>query len=206
MTRRGQGLSRRLSWLLRHGAGEHGLAMDEAGWASVADTLRVAGITREELLRAVETNDKGRLELDGERIRACQGHSLANIPVSREALEDSWAIHEGTDLLWHGTALEALTGIAQHGIQPGARSHVHLAEAADSKVGKRSRVEVLLAVSPGALADNGLCIYRSPNGVVLVREVPITCIVGARPGRASLASQVAARCRELGLPEGDPIG
>jgi hypothetical protein len=72
--------------LLRQGASESGLAMDAAGWASVTETLRVAAMTRDELAGTVRMNDKGRLELDGERIRACQGHSLENMRQSQEAV------------------------------------------------------------------------------------------------------------------------
>ncbi len=68
--------SKRLSWLLRHGAGESGLAMDGAGWAPVDDVLATPNMSLAELTDAVETNDKGRLQLDGGRIRACRG-SLA---------------------------------------------------------------------------------------------------------------------------------
>jgi putative RNA 2'-phosphotransferase len=121
--------------------------MDQAGWASVADVLRVTGITDTALARAVkEKNDKGRLQLDGDRLRACQGHSPANTPVTREALEASWTVvHPTGRLLWHGTRLSALPGIARGGLQAGDRTHVHLAETVDSRVGKRANVEVLLA-------------------------------------------------------------
>ena len=174
-------LSRRLSWLLRHGAVERGLAMDEAGWAAVDDVVAAAGITRAELLRAVEENDKRRLQLDGQRIRACQGHSQAGTPVTREALEASWEPYAGDGLLWHGTGRHALAGIAERGILPGARTHVHLAETPDSHVGKRAAVDVLVAVSAARLQAAGLPVFRAPNGVVLVRRVPPDCIVETRP-------------------------
>ena len=182
-------LSRRLSWLLRHGATERGLAMDEAGWAAVADVLVAAGITRAELEQAVAENDKRRLQLDGERVRACQGHSLAGAPVTREALEASWEPFAGDGLLWHGTGRHALARIAEQGILPGARTHVHLAEATDSRVGKRAAVDVLVAVSPARLRDAGLPVFRAPNGVLLVRRVPPDCIVETRPAPPARATR-----------------
>ena len=96
-------LSKKLSWLLRHGAGEAGLAMDRAGWAEVLDVLAVLGMTRAQLDLAVANNDKGRLVLEGSRVRACQGHSLADMPVTVEDLEASWETVSPEASLWHGT-------------------------------------------------------------------------------------------------------
>lgn len=155
--------------------------MDQAGWASVDDVVAVTGVSRAELVAVVETNTKQRFELDGDRIRACQGHSMAGVPVTREALEASWQPHRSDALLWHGTSRGAVAGIRAHEIEPGARSHVHLAPALDSHVGRRSAVDVLLAVSPARLRHGGLAVYRAPNGVVLVRHVPPDCIVEIRP-------------------------
>ena len=110
--------SKRLSWLLRHGADEAGLAMDEAGWSEIHDVLRVLSITREELDLAVSQNDKVRLVVAGDLIRAGQGHSLAGMPVTREALEASWDRFQPEGPLWHGTRVAAMTGIADQVTQP----------------------------------------------------------------------------------------
>ncbi len=59
---------------------------------------------------AVEHNDKQRLQVDGDRIRACQGHSLEGMPVTCEALENSWERVHPDHLLWHGTNRAALDG------------------------------------------------------------------------------------------------
>jgi putative RNA 2'-phosphotransferase len=175
------GASKKLSWLLRHGAEEAGLPMDAAGWAEVDDVRRVLHMSRAALEAAVDNNTKQRLELRGTRIRASQGHSLAGMPVTVEALEDSWALHEDDASVFHGTRIAALVGIAREGILPGERTHVHLAEATDSAVGKRSAVDVMLEVSPAALRGVGASLYRSPNGVILARRVPVAAIVGLLP-------------------------
>ena len=59
--------SKRLSWLLRHGAIEAGLPMDEAGFARIEDVLRVGRLSRAQLDAIVALNDKQRLEVRGER-------------------------------------------------------------------------------------------------------------------------------------------
>ncbi|MCS6898497.1 MAG: RNA 2'-phosphotransferase [Myxococcales bacterium] len=170
--------SKKLSWLLRHGAGKAGLSMDEAGWAPVEEVLAKLQISRELLVQAVEENSKARLEMAGGRIRACQGHSLEGMPVTREALEASWSGYTGAGPLWHGTSVDAVPSILREGILAVGRTHVHLAEATDSKVGKRARVDMLLEVSVAGLRAAGLGIFRSSNGVLLVRYVPPSCLVG----------------------------
>jgi putative RNA 2'-phosphotransferase len=181
MTRNGSEPSRRLSWLLRHGAGEVGIEMDAAGWAPIAEVLRALGMSRAAFDAAVERNDKARLEVRGARVRACQGHSLEGMPVTREALEASWAPFEGDAPVWHGTRVAAIAGIAAAGILPGARTHVHLAPAIDSVVGKRAAVDVMLEIAPDRLRARGFALFQSPNGVVLAREVPPGCIAGLTP-------------------------
>ena len=175
------GASKKLSWLLRHGAGEAGLEMDAAGWAEVEDVRRVLHMGRAALEAAVANNTKNRLELRGTRIRACQGHSLRGMPVSCEALEATWEEVSEDVPVFHGTRVAALEGIARQGILPGERTHVHLAEAVDSTVGKRAAVDVMIEVSPVLLRERGLRLHRSPNGVLLTRHVPVAAIVGLLP-------------------------
>lgn len=164
--------SRAISRLLRHTAGECCLTMSADGWAAIADVLRELTLDRAALDKAVEENDKQRLQVDGDRIRACQGHSLEGMPVTREALENSWERIYPRDLLWHGTNRAALAAIQREGLRAGRRTHVHLAPSKDSSVGRRSAVEVLLGVDSGNLA-----VFRAPNGVLLTREVPVDAIV-----------------------------
>jgi putative RNA 2'-phosphotransferase len=190
------GASKRLSWLLRHGATETGLEMDAAGWADVEDVRRALHMSRDALEAAVRDNSKSRLELRGKRIRACQGHSLAGMPVTREALEASWERVEDDAPVWHGTRVAALDGIAREGILAGERTHVHLAEAVDSTVGKRSAVDVMIEVSPARLRAQGIDLHRSPNGVILARHVPAACIVGLLP-MAERARQKEGHLRAL---------
>ncbi|MEU4394721.1 RNA 2'-phosphotransferase [Kribbella sp. NPDC023855] len=165
--------SRQLSRLLRHTAGVRGLAMTADGWALIEDVCELLQMDRTALAAAVEHNDKARLQVDGDRIRACQGHSVEGMPVTREALENSWQQVTPTELLWHGTNLAALDFILAAGLHPGRRTHVHLAPTQNSPVGRRSRVEVLLGIDPARL---GQPVFEAPNGVLLVRSVPAVAI------------------------------
>lgn len=170
----------KLSWLLRHGARASKLAMDTAGWASIDDVLAIVGVPRAELDAVVRENNKSRYELRGDQIRACQGHSFEGTPVTLEGLEASWAVDPRSEPIWHGTNLGALASIAAQGLVAGERTHVHLAGETNSKVGKRAGVDVLLRVEPDRLRAAGMTVYRSPNGVMLVRAVPTSCITDLR--------------------------
>jgi putative RNA 2'-phosphotransferase len=189
-------LSKTLSWLLRHGAREAGVSMDAAGWVPVAEVLRYMRVDRGVLEEVVATNTKSRLELTGDRVRACQGHSTENMPITVEALEASWRPYEAAGNLFHGTTVEATEPISREGLVPQKRTHVHLAPSLESKVGKRSATPVMLEVSTSRLRDAGIGIFEAQNGVVLVRRVPVDCIVGFTcTTRASKSAEGAIRAR-----------
>jgi putative RNA 2'-phosphotransferase len=172
--------SKAVSWLLRHGAPSVGVAMDAAGWVAVADVLRHLKLSPAELEQIVAENNKTRFEVRGDQIRASQGHSTET-PVTREALEASWTPYTGDGPLYHGTTRAAVPSILAQGILPQARTHVHLAAAPDSRVGKRANVEVLLEVNVACLRGAGLGVWQSANGVLLARLVPPSCVVVSRP-------------------------
>ena len=154
--------------------------MDGAGWCDVTDVLGRTGLQRAELEELVRTNSKRRLELCGERVRACQGHS-AGTPVDQGALEESWELWERVQSVWHGTSRAALESIAALGLTPQARTHVHLTESKDSVVAKRAHVELTLEIDSQRMRSLGPPIYRAPNGVLLARSVPASCVVNLYP-------------------------
>ncbi len=174
--------SKSLSWLLRHGANEAGLAMDAAGFAAVDDVLRVLRISRAALDDAVADNNKSRFTVTtgpaGDRIRAVQGHSLGGTPVTLDALEASWARVDDVAVLFHGTSVAAARSILNNdqGIHSAARTHVHLAPSHDAKVGKRAGVDVVLVVDAARLRAAGFDVFRADNGVLLCRGVPRACV------------------------------
>ena len=170
--------STKVSWLLRHGANESGLAMTDDGFCAIVDVLRLLRLSRLELDEIVAENNKTRFEISGDRIRAVQGHSFDGTPVTLDGLERSWDIVETGERVFHGTSVDAAFAIlASDGIHSAARTHVHLAAATDAVVGKRHQVDVLLAIDPARLRLAGHRIFRAPNGVLLTRLVPASAIV-----------------------------
>lgn len=197
--------SKKLSWLLRHGAREMGLAMDSAGFAHIGEVLRMTGLSRDELDQVVEENNKSRFEVRGKQVRAVQGHSLEGTPVTLDGLERSWDEVTGDVPLYHGTSVVAARAILDgEGVHSAARTHVHLAAAVDSKVGKRAGVDVLLVTSTVCLRATGLRVFRAPNGVLLARAIPAGAIVDVLacngPGRSALAELKRRLAKDVASP------
>ena len=177
-------LSKKCSWLLRHGALKEGLSMDTAGWVERSSLQTHLALTDEDLNNIIAHNDKTRFEVCENKIRASQGHSLATMPVTIEALEQSWRLYTGEDSIWHGTNRRAIVSIEKEGILAGDRTHVHLASSLQSHVGKRDSVSIFVEVSCSKLRQEGFEVFISPNGVVLTRFVPVSCFVGIRMASA----------------------
>ncbi|TYP86607.1 RNA 2'-phosphotransferase [Blastococcus xanthinilyticus] len=171
--------SKRLSFVLRHRPDSIGLALDVAGWADVHELLAALGLTREQLERVVAANDKRRFELDGDRIRASQGHSVA--------VDLGYAPEHPPAELFHGTVERFLPAILAEGLRPGRRHAVHLSpDAATARtVGARRGRPVVLRVAAARLAADGGRFTRSANGVWLVDGVPPGYL--ARDGDATVA-------------------
>lgn len=165
--------SRFISRVLRHAPQDAGLTLDAAGWVSVADLLRgmrAVGhrLTREDLARLVEENDKRRFTLspDGLRIRAAQGHS---VPVDLGLVPA-----KPPETLFHGTAASALDAIFREGLVPGKRQSVHLSTDPETAraVGARHGKAVVLAVAAGLMWEAGHAFTMAENGVWLTDAVP----------------------------------
>ncbi|CAL9464584.1 RNA 2'-phosphotransferase [Streptomyces sp. enrichment culture] len=164
-------VSKYLSRHLRHQPERIGLVLDPHGWVAVEDLLRAMArhgmpLTRAELEHVVAVNDKRRFALDGDRIRASQGHTvevdLALPPATPPAY------------LYHGTVAAALDAIRSEGLRPMSRHHVHLSPDRETatRVGARRGRAVVLAVDAGAMHRDGHVFHVSANGVWLTDAVP----------------------------------
>jgi putative RNA 2'-phosphotransferase len=166
-------VSKFLSLVLRHKPEEIGLTLDENGWASIEELIRLANLRGTRLNRAlldqvVAENDKKRFALseDGLRIRASQGHSI-NIDLAL-------APAQPPELLYHGTASRCIDSIRASGLHSANRQHVHLSLDAPTatKVGQRHGKPVVLTVRSGEMAAAGHSFFLSANGVWLTERVP----------------------------------
>lgn len=162
-------ISKYLSFILRHNPADIGLKLDDHGWADIGELIKKAKyhLTRELLEEIVRTNDKQRFKVDGNRIRASQGHS---IDVNLELVEKEPPGH-----LYHGTSRKKTSLIWLNGLKKMNRNHVHLSTTVEIaiKVGRRRDLKpVILRISAGNMYKEGFKFYLSDNGVWLTDKVP----------------------------------
>ncbi len=165
--------SKFLSRVLRHRPDSIGLELDANGWADV-DTLLARChdhgrfLTRADLAEVVARCDKQRFAIspDGERVRACQGHSVA--------VELGYIASTPPAVLFHGTAQSRIGSIRREGLRRMRRHHVHLSADAQTArhVGSRHGRAVVLIVRAASMAAEGHAFYLSENGVWLTEQVP----------------------------------
>jgi putative RNA 2'-phosphotransferase len=165
-------ISKKLSYVLRHRPDSIGLTLDPDGWVDIDALLhayaqRGTRITRTQLDTVVATDDKQRFLINGERIRASQGHSI-QVDLGLRPVTPP-------DRLFHGTARRNLEAIMIEGLVKGRRQHVHLSAdlATAQNVGARydSR-PVILTIDAAAMHTAGLPFYLSDNNVWLADLVP----------------------------------
>jgi len=166
-------VSKFLSLVLRHKPEHIRLTLDREGWADIDELIARAGthgmpLTRETVLRVVETSDKQRFALDqaGQRIRANQGHSI-DVDLGLEP-------REPPPILFHGTATTAIASIRGKGLHAATRQHVHLSpdEATAIKVRRRHGPPVVLRIDAARMRTAGHEFFCSTNGVWLTDSVP----------------------------------
>ncbi|GGQ12057.1 putative RNA 2'-phosphotransferase [Streptomyces roseolilacinus] len=164
-------VSKYLSRHLRHQPERIGLVLDPQGWVAVDELLRAMDrhgmpVSRAELEHVVATNDKRRFAVDGDRIRASQGHTV-DVDLGLPPATPPAHLH-------HGTVAPCLGAIRAEGLRPMNRHHVHLSPDREtaSRVGARRGRPVVLTVEAGAMHDDGHVFHVSANGVWLTDAVP----------------------------------
>ena len=162
------GLSKEMSYALRHAPWEYELEMDSQGFVPMDQLIAAFDetghyehpLTRGDLLAVVETPGKRRHEIVGDRIRALYGHSFP-MRVAYEAAEPPAE-------LFHGTARRFLPAIAKDGLRPMSRQYVHLPADIDMarQVGSRHDRRdppVTLRVDAAAAHEAGIHFYPTGN-------------------------------------------
>lgn len=166
-------LSRFLSLILRHKPETIGITLDAHGWADVKelmDGVNRSGrkIDRELLEHIVAADEKGRYVFseDGNRIRACQGHSLD--------VDMQFTAARPPEFLYHGTAERFTAQIERDGLTPKTRQYVHLSLDRETavNVGSRHGKPVVYTIHAREMHQAGLTLYCSENNVWLTDNVP----------------------------------
>jgi len=162
-------MSRTISYLLRHNPED--LIMDKEGWVKVEDLLNKLDIVPELLQTIVDNNDKKRFSYneDKTKIRASQGHS------EKLKLDIKFKEVQFPTTYYHGTVFESVNSIMKHGIKPQNRAYVHLSKDIQTAVnvgGRHGETVIILEIDGNQMKRDGLKIYVSENGVILIEHVP----------------------------------
>lgn len=165
--------ARYLAYVLRHDPHSAGLKLGPGGWVGTEELLRAfrkqgRRLTQADLKEIVAADEKQRFTLshDGGHIRAAQGHTIdvdLQLPNTQPP-----------ELLYHGTARDALDLIFQHGLRPMRRQHLHLSTGYETavQVGSRHGKAVVLTIAASEMFNQGYEFYCADNGVWLTGHVP----------------------------------
>lgn len=166
-------ISKFLSLVLRHQPETIDIELDNNGWVAVDELIHKSNekgvvFDRELLFFLVETNAKKRFALNEtkDKIRACQGHSIA--------IELGYENQEPPEILFHGTGQQSIESILKTGLEKRARQHVHLSKDVETaiKVGQRHGKPVVLKVLATQMYQANYSFYLAENGVWLTDFVP----------------------------------
>lgn len=169
-------LSKFLSFLLRHGADEFDLALDEQGFASFDDVWAIvqrrykARFSLEDLepVLAGELDGKKRLELVDGRIRAIYGHNRRVKQVEYEPANPP-------AILYHGTHSHVIDKIRESGLLAMERQYVHLSvdqERAFTVARRYTRDPIMLQVRAQEAQAAGHVFFQPDSNHFLCEAIP----------------------------------
>lgn len=168
------GLSKEISYALRHAPWEYELEMDEEGWVPVGQLLdalhrtdRWSNICEVDLIEMIEKSEKKRHELIDGKIRAFYGHSTPIKILKEEKMPP--------DFLYHGTARRFLESIRENGLLPQRRQYVHLSQDIETaeKVGSRhDNKPCILIIDAKKAWNEGIKFYLGNEKVWLADTIP----------------------------------
>lgn len=168
-------ISKRLSYILRHGAFRMKLYMNKNGFAYVNDILTFPGyrdVFEDDIIRIVETNEKQRFHLQYDRygylmIGANQGHTIKCEELKLQPITDA----EAYPCVVHGTTYNAWDNIKRNGLKTMGRNHIHFASGEpgekDVVSGMRSSSKVLIYIDLEKALEYGIKFFLSRNKVIL---------------------------------------
>lgn len=169
-------LSKEISYSLRHAPWKYELELDEQGYVPISQLLFALNetgkynneITRNDLEHIIETSDKKRHEISGDKIRALYGHSTSHT-IKKELCEPP-------EILFHGTSHKAIDRILTVGLLPMSRQFVHLSTDIETAqlVGKRRDANpIILQIDSKSAFENGVQFYKGNDTVWLCNSIPV---------------------------------
>jgi putative RNA 2'-phosphotransferase len=162
------GLSKFMSFVLRHKPQNFGLKLDPFGFVDISDLLsvlqnRYGSVQLSDIESVVKNCPKKRFEIKGEKIRARYGHSI-EVQLDTEPSEPPL-------YLYHGTSPAMKDTILGEGLKPMRRRYVHLSKSKEEafQVGSRkSKNPLVFTVKAKEAFQKGIRFYDM--GVTVLAE------------------------------------
>ncbi|MCA1819097.1 MAG: RNA 2'-phosphotransferase [Thermoplasmatota archaeon] len=168
-------VGRMMAGILRHFPERFGLTMDGRGWVDLEEFVNSIRASRpnyarwlrkEHIQALVETDEKGRYQIDGGMIRATYAHS---VNVNLDDLPEAQV-----DTLYFPVSEEELDLVLETGLRPSDRNMIHLSATPD-KAYSAGRVHnpdpILLQVDVKAASGAGNFIFRAGKSVYVTEAV-----------------------------------
>ncbi|HIH43985.1 MAG TPA: RNA 2'-phosphotransferase [Candidatus Methanoperedenaceae archaeon] len=164
-------LGRFISGALRHFPDDLGLAMNQHGWVDIdvlCDVMltRYKWATKDKLFAIINTDERGRYEIAGTKIRARYGHSV-DIDLD---LPDNQ-----TPVLYYGASQEEADMLLVNGIKPVKQRYVHLSTTKEKAIEVASihtENPVIFSVDAKAAQDDGIKMMTVNENIVVSEEIP----------------------------------
>ncbi len=201
-------ITRSLAFMLRHQPERFDLALDPYGWASVEDVLRALieklgePISLDDLRAAIESGDRPRYEIQGERVRALYGHSIEVLPGEPA---------KPPEFLYVGIGSRDADQARQYGLRGGRRRFLHLTRSAEEarEAGRRTGPDyAVLTVFALDAWEEGINFYDR-QALFLAEEVPTPFIEihgsysdGFAPPQRPFPNRAQGDARQRGYSEG----
>jgi putative RNA 2'-phosphotransferase len=165
---RSVGLSKFMSFVLRHKPQNFGLKLDSLGFVDINDLLivlqnRYGSVDLSDIEGVVKNCPKKRFEIKGEKIRARYGHSI-EVELDTQPSEPPL-------YLYHGTSPAMKNTILGEGLKPMKRRYVHLSKSKEEafQVGRRkSKNPIVFTVKAKEAFQRGAKFYDM--GVTVLAE------------------------------------
>ncbi len=168
-------IGRMMAGILRHFPERFELQMDGRGWVDLEQFVESIKRSRqnygrwlrtEHIHALVETDEKGRYQIDGGMVRATYAHS---VDVNLDDLPEATADH-----LYFPVAEEELDMVLETGLRPSDRNMIHLS-ATPEKAYSAGRVHmhdpIILEVDVGKANHGGNFIFRAGKSVYVTDAV-----------------------------------
>ena len=161
-----------ISWLLRHGAVKEKIDINDDGYVLINDLLswlqhRGMNVSLEQVHSIISNDSKGRFSIQGDSIRANQGHSI-NLKISLQSY------NRGHSQVVHATYYQYFDSISKQGLKKMSRDYVHLINI-DSQSNKFHMIRQDTDLYVFIQGDHpNLSI--SENGVILSPDISPKCL------------------------------